>query len=387
LSSKAAANSRLRGRSMFLQRLALQHFRNYAHADISIDKKVNIFVGPNAQGKTNLLEAIFVLALTKSHRTHQDKELLDWNGGETLLHAEVERRYGTCTLDLSLSPKGKKAKINGLEQKKLSNFIGAMNVVMFAPEDLEIVKGSPGVRRRFLDMEIGQVHPGYLYELSQYQKILQQRNNLLKLGPGRGDADMAMLDVWSDQLARHGVKIIKKRQNFIKKLQTWAERIHAGITAGQESLRIEYAPSLPLAQELDEAVLFDQFMIKLSQAKDQELRRGMTLVGPHRDDLLFYINGKEAHVYGSQGQQRTTALSLKLAEIELIREETGEYPLLLLDDVLSELDEHRQTQLIQTFQSKVQTFITTTGTDSVHLDRLEDASVFHVRQGRVTGKD
>jgi DNA replication and repair protein RecF len=372
---------------MFLQRLALQHYRNYAHADISIDKKVNIFVGPNAQGKTNLLEAIFVLALTKSHRTHHDKELLDWNGGETLLHAEVERRYGTCTLDLSLSAKGKKAKINGLEQKKLSNFIGAMNVVMFAPEDLEIVKGSPGVRRRFLDMEIGQVHPGYLYELSQYQKILQQRNNLLKLGPGRGDADMAMLDVWSDQLARHGVKIIKKRQNFIKKLQTWAEHIHAGITAGQEALRIEYVPSFPLAEELDEAVLFDQFMIKLSQVKDHELRRGMTLVGPHRDDLLFYINGKEAHVYGSQGQQRTTALSLKLAEIELIREETGEYPLLLLDDVLSELDEHRQTQLIQTFQSKVQTFITTTGMENVHLDRLEDASVFQVRQGRITGKD
>ncbi|KIL39632.1 recombinase RecF [Gordoniibacillus kamchatkensis] len=372
---------------MFLKRLALQHYRNYAHVDIAIDHNVNIFVGPNAQGKTNLLEAIFVLALTKSHRTHQDKELLDWNGGETVLHAELERRYGTCTLDLSLSAKGKKAKINGLEQKKLSNFIGTMNVVMFAPEDLEIVKGNPGVRRRFLDMEIGQVHPGYLYELSQYQKILQQRNNLLKQIPGRGGVDLDMLGVWNEQLAQHGVKIMKKRQSFIKKLQTWAEHIHAGITAGGETLRIDYAPSLPLSDEPEEAVLFDQFMIKLSQVKDQELRRGMTLVGPHRDDLLFYINGKEAHVYGSQGQQRTTALSLKLAEIELIREEVGEYPLLLLDDVLSELDEHRQTQLIQTFQSKVQTFITTTGIESVHLDRLEGASVFQVRQGHVTGKD
>jgi DNA replication and repair protein RecF len=181
---------------------------------------------------------------------------------------------------------------------------------------------------------------------------------------------------------------MKKRQSFIKKLQSWAEQIHAGITGGQESLRIDYSPSLPIPPEpLDEAVLFDQFMIKLSQVKDQELRRGITLVGPHRDDLLFYINGKEAQVYGSQGQQRTTALSLKLAEIELIHEEVGEYPLLLLDDVLSELDENRQTQLIQTFQSKVQTFITTTGVESVHLDRLDDASVYRVRQGQVTGRD
>ncbi|MFC0212750.1 DNA replication/repair protein RecF [Paenibacillus chartarius] len=372
---------------MFLRRLALRQYRNYPHVDIQIDKNVNIFVGPNAQGKTNLLEAIFVLALTKSHRTHQDKELLNWNGGDALLHAELERRYGSCTLDLSITAKGKKAKINGLEQKKLSNFIGAMNVVMFAPEDLEIVKGNPGVRRRFLDMEIGQVQPSYLYDLSQYQKTLQQRNNLLKQSAGRGGPDPALLDVFSDQLANHGVKIMKKRQSFIRKLQNWAERIHSGITAGQESLRIEYSPSLPLSEELEEAVLFDQFMIKLSQVREQELRRGLTLAGPHRDDLLFYINGKEAHVYGSQGQQRTTALSLKLAEIELIHEEVGEYPLLLLDDVLSELDEHRQTQLIQTFQSKVQTFITTTGIESVHLDRLDDASIYHVRQGQVTGRE
>lgn len=373
---------------MFLRRLSLQHYRNYAHVDISIDRNVNIFVGPNAQGKTNLLEAIFVLALTKSHRTHQDKELLDWNGGDTFLHAELDKRYGSCTLDLSITGKGKKAKINGLEQKKLSNFIGAMNVVMFAPEDLEIVKGNPGVRRRFLDMELGQVQPSYIYDLTQYQKVLQQRNNLLKQPPGRGAVSLDMLDIWNEQLAQHGVKIMKKRQSFIKKLQAWAEQIHAGITGGQEVLRIDYSPSLPLTPEpIDEAVLFDQFMIKLSQVKDQELRRGITLVGPHRDDLLFYINGKEAQVYGSQGQQRTTALSLKLAEIELIREEVGEYPLLLLDDVLSELDEHRQTQLIQTFQSKVQTFITTTGVESVRLDRLDDASVFQVRQGQVTGRD
>jgi DNA replication and repair protein RecF len=371
---------------VFLTKLRLNHYRNYEQFEMSTSSNVNIFVGPNAQGKTNLLESIYVLALTKSHRTHQDKELISWNESQTFLHAEIEKKYGTCKLDLSIAHKGKKAKINGLEQRKLSNFIGAMNVVMFAPEDLEIVKGTPGVRRRFLDMEIGQVQPAYLYDLSQYQKILLQRNNFLKQHSSASTSNEAMMAIWNEQLAQYGVKIMKKRQSFIKKLQTWAETIHKEITSYSETLSISYAPSFEIQQFEDESVLFGQFMIKLSQAKDQEFRRGVTLVGPHRDDLLFYINGKEVQTFGSQGQQRTTALSLKLAEIELIHEEVGEYPLLLLDDVLSELDEYRQTQLIRTFQSKVQTFITTTSLESVHLDQLDNASVFQVRQGNVSGR-
>ncbi|MBP1994593.1 DNA replication/repair protein RecF [Paenibacillus eucommiae] len=371
---------------MFLTKFSLQHYRNYEQVELSTNSNVNIFVGPNAQGKTNLLEAIYVMALTKSHRTHQDKELIGWNSEQAFLHAEVNKKYGPCKLDLQITQKGKKAKINGLEQRKLSNFIGAMNVVMFAPEDLEIVKGAPGGRRRFLDMEIGQVQPSYLYDLSQYQKILQQRNHGLKQSIGSGQAGEALLAVWNEQLAQYGVKIMKKRQSFIKKLQHWAETIHKGITNDQESLTIRYAPSFEFPENEDESVLFSQFMIKLSQVKDQELRRGITLVGPHRDDLLFFINEKEVQTYGSQGQQRTTALSLKLAEIELIHGEVGEYPLLLLDDVLSELDEYRQTQLIRTFQRKVQTFITTTGLESVHLDKLDDASVFHVLEGKVSSR-
>lgn len=366
---------------MRLKKLSLQNYRNYEHVDFETDQLVNIIVGPNAQGKTNLLESIFVMALTKSHRTHQDKELIRWDEPYTLLHAEVEKRYGTVKLDLSISKQGKKAKINGMEQRKLSNFIGSMNVVMFAPEDLEIVKGSPGVRRRFLDMEIGQVHPAYLYDLSQYNKILLQRNNYLKQLYSSPGGSAPLLDVWNEQLVQFGVKIMKKRQSFIKKLQNWAEKIHTGITNGQEKLRIEYESFLSPALQEDDAVLFDQFMIKLSKVKDQELRRGVTLVGPHRDDLRFFIDEKEAQTFGSQGQQRTTALSLKLAEIELIHEEVGEYPLLLLDDVLSELDRHRQTQLIETFQRKVQTFITTTGVESIDLSKLENASVIHVKSG------
>ncbi|MHA0857578.1 DNA replication/repair protein RecF [Paenibacillus sp. CMAA1364] len=368
---------------MFVKDISLSHYRNYEHLHLDSFGDVNLFIGSNAQGKTNLLEAIFVMALTKSHRTSKDRELIAFEQAKAHVAATVEKKYGSLLLELMLSPQGKKAKINGLEQRKLSEFIGSLNVVMFAPEDLEIVKGTPGIRRRFLDMEIGQVQPSYLYHLQQYQKVLLQRNNLLKQLWGKEDKQQVMLDVWNEQLVVHGVKIIKNRKQFIMKLQKWAEAIHQGITKNSENLQLRYVPSFGEEAEEDEAVLIEQFMIKLEQLKEKEIRRGMTLTGPHRDDMTFFINGKEVHTYGSQGQQRTTALSLKLAEIELIKEEIGEYPVLLLDDVLSELDPYRQTQLIETFQSKVQTFITATGIESLNADKLKGANIYHVNAGRV----
>ncbi|GAA0398680.1 DNA replication/repair protein RecF [Paenibacillus motobuensis] len=368
---------------MFVNKLSLQHYRNYDALNLDSFGDVNLILGRNAQGKTNLLEALLVLALTKSHRTSKDRELISFGQDHAAVSAEVEKKYGTVQVELRFSNQGKKAKLNGLEQRKLSEFVGALNAVMFAPEDLEIVKGTPGVRRRFLDMEIGQVQPSYLFHLQQYQKVLVQRNNLLKQAWGKEAQHAVMLEIWNEQLVEHGVKIIKKRKQFIKKLQKWAEQIHDGITGGSEKLELSYLPSFGEADTEDEAVLLEQFMIKLSQMKDQEIRRGMTLAGPHRDDITFYINGNEAQTYGSQGQQRTTALSLKLAEIELINEEIGEYPILLLDDVLSELDPYRQTQLIETFQSKVQTFITATGIESINESRLQNASIFHVQEGQV----
>jgi DNA replication and repair protein RecF len=370
---------------MQLKSIELQGYRNFDSLKLSIGSGVNIFIGPNAQGKTNLLEAIHVLALTKSHRTSKDKELIGWNAASARIRAELERKYGNVTVELQISPQGKKAKLNGLEQRKLSGFVGSLNVVLFAPEDLDIVKGAPGVRRRFMDMEIGQVHPGYLYDLQQYQKVLQQRNNYLK-STDSSKASLQMLEVWNEQLASYGVKMMQRRKNFIYHLQIWAEKIHSGITGGSEHLTVDYKPSF--ATEADsgsqeESSLFQQFMIKLTQSREQEFRRGITLAGPHRDDLEFTINGKDVQSFGSQGQQRTAALSLKLAELELMREEIGEYPILLLDDVLSELDQTRQTQLIETFQSRVQTFITTTGLESVNMSRLRDAAIFHVRNGEL----
>ncbi len=368
---------------MFVKSLSLMNYRNYETLSLDSFGSVNLMIGRNAQGKTNLLEALLVLALTKSHRTSKDKELISFGSDHATVSAEVEKKYGAVNLELRFSHQGKRAKLNGLEQRKLSDFVGVLNAVMFAPEDLEIVKGTPGVRRRFLDMEIGQVQPSYLFHLQQYQKVLIQRNNLLKQAWGSGSDNGTMLEVWNAQLAEHGVKIIRKRKQFIRKLQKWAQQIHEGITGGGENLKLSYLPSFGEVEEEDEAVLLEQFMIKLSQTKDQEIRRGMTLSGPHRDDLAFHINGNEAQSFGSQGQQRTTALSLELAEIELIHEEIGEYPILLLDDVLSELDPYRQTQLIETFQSKVQTFITATGIESINASRLQNASIFHVQEGQV----
>lgn len=370
---------------MRLTELALDGFRNYGSLKLSIDGGVNIFIGPNAQGKTNLIEAVHVLSLTKSHRTSKDRELIGWDRQAAHLHARLERRHGTVGIDLQISHQGKKAQINGLEQRKLSSFVGTLNVVLFAPEDLDIVKGAPGVRRRFMDMEIGQVHPAYLYDMQQYQRVLQQRNQYLKT-TDLSRSSPEMLEVWNEQLASYGVKMMQKRKNFITKLQIWAEKIHQGITGGLEQLTVAYKPSFgnpESAEGQDETSLFNQFMLKLSQGKEQEFRRGTTLAGPHRDDLEFAINGKDVQAFGSQGQQRTAALSLKLAELELMREEIGEYPILLLDDVLSELDRMRQTQLIETFQSRVQTFITTTGLESVNMNRLKDAAIFHVRDGQL----
>lgn len=367
---------------MLLKKLTLKDFRNYEHVELDTNNSVNLFIGPNAQGKTNLLESIYVLALTKSHRTHHDKELIRWNQKEAFIQCELDKKYGSYKLDLALSLQGKKAKINGLEQKKLSQYVGTMNVVIFAPEDMEIVKGAPGIRRRFMDMEIGQIYPGYLHDLSQFQKILMQRNNFLKRSQTL-PYDSALLDVWNEQFIQYSVKIMKKRQNFIIKLQNWAELIHSSITSHNEKLYVQYAPSFGFSEYIDdEIVLYERCMIKLKEMKDQEMRRGMSLVGPHRDDLLFYINDKQVQNFGSQGQQRTTALSIKLAEIQLVYEEVGEYPILLLDDVLSELDRTRQTQLIETFQDKVQTFITATDVDYYHADRYRNAVAFHINEGQ-----
>ncbi len=349
---------------------------------VSFENKVNVILGENAQGKTNLIESIFVLALAKSHRTPRDKELLSWDEDYARIEGAIERRNGPLQLDVIISVKGKKVKLNGLEQRKLSEFVGSLNVVMFAPEDLNIVKGAPQIRRRFLDMEIGQINPIYLHHLGKYQKVLQQRNHVLK-DLQRQKQNTLMLDVLTEQLVETGAKVLERRFEYISMLQTWAENIHNQISRGKESLNLEYKPSIDVSEKTELSKIEQVFYEAFQKITEKEIMRGSTLVGPHRDDLIFTVNGKEVQVYGSQGQQRTTALSVKLAEIELIKEKIGEYPILLLDDVLSELDDYRQSHLLHAIQGKVQTFVTTTSVEGIDHETLKEAATFVVTQGDI----
>ena len=369
---------------MHIKDLQLKDYRNYEVLNLTFKDQVNVIIGENAQGKTNLMEAIYVLAMTKSHRTSNDKELIRWDQEYGTIKGTLQKKNQEVTLQLILSKKGKKAKYNHLEQSKLSQYIGVMNVVMFAPEDLHLVKGSPQVRRKFLDMELGQVSPIYLHELSQYQRILNQRNSLLKqLQVKREQSNELMLDVLTAQLVKHAVKIAIKRISFIQLIQKWASAIHQQISRGTETLEIIYKPSINVSDTKDLSKMEEEYTEAFSSEKNREIARGTTLLGPHRDDLLFMVNERNVQMFGSQGQQRTTALSLKLAEIELIKSEVGEYPILLLDDVLSELDDYRQTHLLNAIQNKVQTFVTTTSVDGIDHETIKKANIINVQKGTI----
>lgn len=365
---------------MFIKQLSLTNFRNYEQLQLPFENKVNVILGENAQGKTNLIEAMYVLALSKSHRTSKDKELILWDQPFAKIEGELEKRTGPLSLSIVISNKGKKAKINGLEQKKLSEYVGYLNVVMFAPEDLNLVKGAPQVRRRFIDMEIGQISPIYIHDLSKYNKILQQRNFLLKELQKSRKNEM-MLDVLTTQLVEYAAKLLKRRFDFLQQLQKWSETIHFDISHGKEKLEIQYKPTIDVSELSDLSKIENEFFSKFLQVREKEIIRGTTLIGPHRDDLIFYVNGRDVQTYGSQGQQRTTALSVKLAELELIQDQLGEYPILLLDDVLSELDDRRQTHLLNAIQGKVQTFVTTTNVDGINHETLRDATTYTVNNG------
>ncbi|NGP45193.1 DNA replication/repair protein RecF [Bacillaceae bacterium SIJ1] len=367
---------------MYIEQLALTNYRNISTAEIAFDPEVNVFIGENAQGKTNFMEAAYVLGMAKSHRTPRDKELIKWDESYAKIEGDIQKKNGNISMKLVISEQGKKARLNQLEQKKLSTYLGALNVVMFAPEDLNLVKGSPQVRRRFLDMEIGQVSPIYMHHLSTYVKILKQRNQLLKKLQ-RSNGDMLTLDVLTEQLSKAAAHLTEKRFAFVRLLQELAAPVHAGITEQRESLTVTYAPSLKVSEHEELATLEKEYMERFEAMREKEIERGTTLIGPHRDDLLFYVNEKEVQTYGSQGQQRTAALSVKLAELELIRQEVGEYPILLLDDVLSELDDSRQSHLLNTIQGKVQTFVTTTSVEGIDHETIQRASMFAVHQGTI----
>ena len=358
---------------MKIESLKLKNFRNDELLSLGFDKSTNIFYGDNAQGKTNILEAVYLSGTTKSHRGTKDKDMIQFGANESHIETIVEKNGIKYQIDMHLkknSPKG--IAINKIPIRKASELFGIINIVFFSPEDLNIIKNGPGERRRFIDLELSQLDKVYLNNLSNYNRIVNQRNHLLKeIDYNKGALET--LDIWDIQLIQYGNKIIERRQKFIEEINKIISNIHKKLTGNREDIKIVYEPS-------NGALSFEQALLK---NKEKDLRIKSTSVGPHRDDIAFLVSDIDIRKYGSQGQQRTAALSLKLSEIELVKQSIHDTPVLLLDDVLSELDKHRQNYLLDSIHD-IQTLITCTGVDEFVNHRFSINKVFHVQNGQVT---
>lgn len=357
---------------MIIKSIELQNFRNYEDLNISFDEGTNIFYGDNAQGKTNILEAAYLSGTTKSHKCSKDKEMIRFGEQEAHIRTIVVKKEKEYQIDMHLkNNRSKGIAINKVPIKKASELFGILNMVFFSPEDLNIIKNGPAERRRFLDSELCQLDKIYLSDLTTYNKILNQRNKLLKDMVYRPDLKDT-LPVWDMQLVETGRKIIRRRKQFVDELNEIVHDIHYRISGKKEDLLLQYEPSI-------EDIFFED---ELSRVKERDMRQCMTSVGPHRDDLLFSIGEVDIRKFGSQGQQRTSALSLKLSEIELVKRSIHDTPVLLLDDVLSELDSNRQNYLLNSIHD-TQTLITCTGLDEFVKNRFHINKIFKVVQGTV----
>ncbi|MDD3173039.1 MAG: DNA replication/repair protein RecF [Herbinix sp.] len=361
---------------MIVKSLELKDYRNYNNLSMLFSSGTNILYGENAQGKTNILEAIYLCGTTKSHRGSKDKDMIRFSEEESHVRVILEKNQIPHRIDLHLKKnKAKGVAIDGIPIKRQGELFGMLNLVFFSPEDLYIIKNGPAERRRFLDLELCQLDKIYLNQLTNYNKVLAQRNNLLKqISLNRNLLDT--LYVWDEKLIEYGCKIIQTRQEFILHLNEIVGKIHKNLTGGKEELILQYEPNVKL----------NEFMIKLKKSLDKDLYLKTTHVGPHRDDLCFLLGTIDIRKFGSQGQQRTAALSCKLAEIELVKSIIKESPILLLDDVLSELDRNRQTHLLNSI-GNLQTIITCTGLEEFINHQFHYTKIFHVENGTVIGEN
>lgn len=365
---------------MIITSLALQQFRNYEQQTISFSPGVNVLYGNNAQGKTNILEAIYLFSNGKSHRGVRDRELIRFGqpSGAATLFFEAYERENRAEIEL-FSDKRKKIRLNGVALNRVSRMIGYFQTVLFCPEDLYLIKGGPGERRRFLDSAICPLKPNYFTALVQYQKILEQKNKLLRQLTEYPELRQS-LEIWNEKMCETGARLMIYRAAFLKKLNELCEELYSDMTGGREKLQLRYHPSAEVMLD-GELSVKQQFMTLLEQTKQRELGAQMSLTGPHRDEIEFYINGAQVKQFASQGQQRTVVLTMKIAQIELVRQAMGDYPVLLLDDILSELDKSRQSFLME--QIKCQQVIMTC-TDAYAIERGEQKSFYCVRDGIVT---
>ncbi|KYZ75709.1 recombinase RecF [Anaerosporomusa subterranea] len=368
---------------MKVDEIVLRSFRNYTTAKVAFSPTVNLLVGENAQGKTNILEAIYFAALGTSHRSAEDADMVAWQEQSAAIELKFVSRDIDGLLQIHLfSNRRKQIRLNG-QPAKMRDIMGTLNVVLFSPEDLWLIKGAPAVRRRFLDNEISQANKSYYQKLLRYQHSLLQRNNLLKaIRDHRSPIDQ--LDIWDEQLATLAAAVTAKRLESLRKLNMLANLMHRKLTNGKEGLTLHYTIQQVQAESPQTASEFVAwYQEKLAANRQQDIARGSTSVGPHRDDVMMEINGQNLRAFGSQGQQRTGALALKLAELEFIKSETGEYPILLLDDVMSELDASRREHLLGFIKNRIQTFIT--ATDATNFPASFTGRKFIVNQGTIQG--
>lgn len=360
---------------MIVKQIELHNFRNYENLHLPLSNQVNIFYGDNAQGKTNILEAVYVCSTTKSHKGSKDRDMIRLGEEEGHIRMHLEKKGVPHRIDMHLKKnRTKGVAIDGIPIRKSTELFGMMNVVFFSPEDLSMIKNGPGERRRFMDLELCQLNKLYLYYLSKYNKILNQRNNLLKQISFNSSL-IDTLDVWDEQLCECGAGIIEGRAQFLSEMNELVGEIHSTLSGGKEILSIGY----------EKNVSVEEMAAKLKRTREQDIYRKATGCGPHRDDISFFIGRENLKLFGSQGQQRTAALSLKLAEIELVQKKIGESPVLLLDDVLSELDRKRQHHLLNSMEG-IQTMLTCTGLEEFVGDRKRFNHIFHVVNGMVSEK-
>lgn len=357
---------------MFIKSLELKNYRNYEQLSMNFAGGTNLLYGDNAQGKTNIVEAIYLAATTKSHRGSKDREIIQFHHDEAHIRIHYEKQDIMHQLDMHLKKnRVKGVAIDRIPIRKSSDLLGQILVIFFSPEDLKIIKNGPSERRKFLDIELSQLERLYLYHLTKYNKVLMQRNNLLKqlkFQPNLVDT----LEFWDLQLVKYGSEVIRYRRKFIDHLNMIIKQIHRKLTGNREEIQLEY----------ENNVEYDIFLTELNKKRSVDLKYTTTSIGPHRDDISFIVNGIDIRKFGSQGQQRTAALSLKLSQIQLVKEVLHDTPVLLLDDVLSELDSNRKIYLLESIKD-TQTFITCTGLDEFISQHLPVQRMFQIKEGKI----
>ncbi|MDD4335108.1 MAG: DNA replication/repair protein RecF [Desulfotomaculaceae bacterium] len=369
---------------MYLKRLEVANLRNYSSQVVVPDLFFNIFSGSNAMGKTNLLEAIYLSCTGKSFRTPRESEIISWQKEFSYINSLFETNTRQVEVRVELLPGKKRIEVNGVLTRGYPQ--GWPGVVLFKPEDLVLVKGSPSERRRFLDLEFGPFHPQYSYLLGQYNRVLMQRNNLLREIKDNKEK-ISSLQVWNEQFCQYGARLLSLRIEIFKLLSPLIRDIHHDLTGAKEDLDIRYLSTLKINIPASVEDIYSRFVKELQEVEEEEIKRSQTLIGPHRDDFSLYINNRDARIYGSQGQQRTIVLTLKISQILQWHKEIGEYPILLLDDVFFELDEKRRRALLKRVGCLVQTFVTTTGENKVTLKDDFTVKRFIVHTGRIVNTE